>query len=395
MSNIGLSGLQMAKSGLETSGHNIANAETTGYKEFRNILSDSYAQTSQNNVEMSGVSVDAKEQLFTQGSLKLTGNSFDLAVEGKGFFTLRDNGQELYSRSGYFRLDKDGFVVNQAGYRVQGFQPLDSGEISKGAKGDLKGGPSLIKGKQTSEIKADINLNAGDSDNWTTAFNIYDSLGEQHSLAVKFDRGAHTNGVTEWKASYLFNDQAPSLPPLKDTLKFNNKGELLDSTNNPTSSAELRPKLDLGGNTPEEVTLNLSLTQYATAYSINDIENNGSESGQLKKVTIGDDGLLESIYSNGARKASGQVMLAIFPSDVGLTVAGKNCWSKSGISGDPIFHISGKGGAGTVRSGALEQSNVDVTEELLNLVVEQRNYQLNARTIKVEDTMSQTLLNQF
>ncbi len=394
MSYVGLSGLQMAKSGLETSGHNIANVETAGFKQFRNILSDSYAQSSGSNVEMSGVRIAAMEQMFTQGPLKLTGNNFDLAIEGKGFFTLSDDGRQVFSRSGYFRLDKDGYMVNQDGYRLQGFKAGANGEISRASRGDLRTGVHSVSGNQTSDISANINLDASDTvanpgdENWTTSFSVYDSLGAQHFLEARFKR----TGSNIWQNTYVLEKQN-----LGDfTLKFKEDGTLnvTDSTNGGVITLSV-PSL-ANGAAAMNVELNLSATtQYAADYAISNVEQDGYESGALNQISIGDEGFLEALYSNGERNILGQVMVATFPSEVGLKVAGNNCWAESMFSGEPVFNVSGKGGAGLVRSGVLEQSNVDVTEELLNLVMEQRNYQLNARSIKAEDSMSQTLLNQL
>ncbi|MCL6269551.1 flagellar hook protein FlgE [Sansalvadorimonas sp. 2012CJ34-2] len=398
MAYIGLSGLQMAKSGLETSGHNIANAETVGFKEFRNILSDSYAQaTGGSHVEMSGVRVSAMEQMFSQGSLKLTGNSFDMAIEGKGFFTLNDDGRQLFSRSGYFRLDKDGFVVNQDGYRLQGFQTGVNGQISLASRGDLKSGAQSVGGKPTTTLTANVNLDANEKEpasasnyNWTTSFSVFDSLGTQHFLGVGFRKTATDN---LWTAAYRLDDASTyTAMPSDMNLRFNSQGKL-DTSGDANVQLATNP-----GNGAATMNINLDLsaiTQYASDFSVSNIERNGYESGTLNQVSMGDDGFLEALYSNGERKRLGQVMVATFPSEVGLTVQGNNCWAESTSSGEPVFNISGKGGTGLVRGGVLEQSNVDITQELLNLVMEQRNYQLNARTIKAEDAMSQTLLSQL
>ncbi|WP_281647170.1 flagellar hook protein FlgE [Parendozoicomonas sp. Alg238-R29] len=398
MSYIGLSGLQMAKSGLETSSHNIANVETSGYKLFRNILSDSYAQTSGSNVEMSGVRVSAMEQMFSQGALKLTGNSFDLAIEGKGFFTLNNDGSQLFSRSGYFRLDKDGYVVNQDGYKLQGFLPGADGTISAASRGDLKSGASNIKGSATDAVSASINLDANDevTGNWATSFTIYDSLGAQHHLGVKFTKDA----TSSWSGAYKLDDATTytnfstnAADPDYMNLVFDSTGALDPGTGDAQATIALAP-----GNGAAAMNVNLdfsSITQYADDFSVSNINKNGQESGTLNQVTVGDEGILEALYSNGERQRLGQVMVATFPSTVGLTVYGNNCWTESLSSGEPMFNLSGEGGAGQVKGGALEQSNVDITEELLNLVMEQRNYQVNARSIKTEDTMSQTLINQL
>ena len=398
MSYIGLSGLNMAKSALETSSHNIANVETAGYKLFRNILNDAYAQTSGRNVEMSGVSVSAMEQMFSQGALKLTGNNFDLAIEGKGFFTLNDDGRQLYSRSGYFRLDKEGYVVNQDGYRLQGFLTGVDGGISLASRGDLKTGANNVKGSATSSVKANVNLDASDGEkgHWATSFTVYDSFGAQHQLGMRFTKTA----ANEWTGAYKFDSDSAytdfSTDSTKDDymkLVFDSTGVLQPGVGSATPTIEIKPD---NGASIMKIALNLeNMTQYADEFSVSNVTKNGQESGTLNQVTIGDEGVLEALYSNGERVRLGQVMVATFPSTVGLTVQGNNCWSESFRSGEPIFNLSGQGGAGQVRGGALEQSNVDVTEELLNLMMEQRNYQVNARSIKAEDAMSQTLINQF
>jgi flagellar hook protein FlgE len=419
--NIGISGLNAATADLKVTGNNIANASTVGFKssraEFANIYSTSKFGASSTAIG-SGVRVAAVAQQFTQGNISFTENNMDVAVNGDGFFNIKDqSGAELFTRNGQFKVDKNGFIVTNDGYNLQGFQvsETDNQLIDTGNVGDLKLTTAQIEPKQTSTSSLIANLDAadeipatpfayatGDTNanppvvvppspdmyNHTTSYTSYDSLGNSMLTSMYFVKTADNAWDVHSYTTDAMGIVADSGPTLAIT--FDTDGSIL-TPDPPEMPMALTPT---GGADPAQaVVLNLSdLTQYGADFNIGDISQNGYTTGNLAGIDIGSDGIILARYSNGESNYLGQVILSGFTNSQGLGQQGNNNWSETFASGDPITNIPGGGGLGLLTSGALEESNTDLTEELINLIIAQRNFQANAKTITTADTITQTVI---
>lgn len=496
--NIGLSGIKAASSDLNTTGNNIANASTVGFKQSRAEFSDVYAASvlgSGSNPVGSGVLLSNVSQLFNQGTIDSTQNALDMAINGNGFFVTSNNGAVSYTRAGYFGTDKNGYVVDNNGYRLQGYPVNAQGQLQSGVVGDLRIETSNQAPKATSQVSQTFNLNStnttptvtpfNSSDpttyNSSTSVNIYDSQGNAHVMTQYFTK----TGANTWTMNVLVDGRNPANPtddstaitsattaaaatgatpasvaaavagsgasqaaidaanaaaaatgatpasvlaavsgmgtsPYQVNLTFSPAGQLLTQTpvNNGTGDAfTINPTdgtLVMGdwvpaisdGKTPATwsangatanaggITLDIrKSTQYATAFAVNSVNQDGYTTGQLSGLEIDDEGNIFARYTNGQSKVQGQVVLANFANVQGLTPIGKTSWVQSSESGEPVVGTPRSGTLGALQSGSLEASNVDLSNELVDLIVAQRNYQANAKTIQTEDAVTQTIIN--
>src|SRR5690554_5175141 len=408
--NIGLSGIRAASSDLNITGNNIANASTVGFKAARAEFGDVYAASilgTGSNAMGSGVVLNNVAQLFTQGNINYTDNSLELAINGNGYFVISNKGVLSYTRAGYFGTDREGFIVNNQGERLQGYGVNAlSGEIQRGNRVDLRVDTSAGVPNQTSEVKSTLNLNSSqlpptnpafdpaDSSTYndSTSVTIYDSLGNSHVLTKYFVKTSAADNV--WNM-HVHIDGADVLGGTPATLTFNENGVLTGGM--VTNIPNWQP-LDAAGadNGAEVQSLRLNLTgssQYAASFGVTSLVQDGYTTGELAGLEIDDRGMLIARYTNGQTKAQGQVMLANFANQQGLTPLGNTAWAQSSASGEPVDGEPGTGTRGLIQSGALEQSNVDLSEMLINLIVAQRNYQANAKTIQTEDAVTQTIIN--
>ncbi|MCB1671542.1 MAG: flagellar hook protein FlgE [Gammaproteobacteria bacterium] len=414
-----ISGIKAASTNLGIIGNNIANAGTTGFKSSRGEFADLFATSklgTGSNAIGKGVQVKSVNQSFTQGNITFTDNVLDMAISGTGFFVLSDDGAQVYSRAGNFQVDREGYVGNSSGHRLMVFNTNTDGDTSGGIS-ELKIDTSQIQPNATGNVEFTANLDsrevlpavawpgagfdafalpptAPDADmfNASTAATIYDSLGNAHTLSLYFSRTATGN---EWEIHTLIDGVSQSGP---DVLQFTDTG-LIDS-------ASLPFELNISGWTPLDSTgaangaatqdfiIDLShLTQYGDFFSVSDIQQDGYATGQLTGVEVGDTGIVFARFSNGKSRALGQVALADFSNASGLQPIGNNVWSETFASGQPILGAPGAGGLGLVQSGALEESNVEITQELVNMIVAQRNFQANAKVIQTQDAVNQTVIN--
>ncbi|MFV3305827.1 flagellar hook protein FlgE [Pseudomonas sp. NY15181] len=496
--NIGLSGIKAASSDLNTTGNNIANASTVGFKQSRSEFSDVYAASvlgSGSNPVGSGVLLSNVSQLFNQGTIDATQNALDMAINGNGFFVTSNNGAVSYTRAGYFGTDKNGYVVDNNGYRLQGYAVNAQGQLQNGVVGDLHIETGNQAPKATSQIAQTFNLNStnttptvtpfNSSDpttyNSSTSVNIYDSQGNAHVLTQYFTK----TGPNDWTMNVLVDGRNPANPtddataigaattaagtagatpasvaaavagsgatpaaiaaanaaaaasgatpasvlaavsgmgnsPYQVNLTFSPAGQLLTQTpvNNGTGNAfsvnpadgtlvmgdwvpaisdgKTPPTWSANGATPNASGITVDIrksTQYATAFAVNSVNQDGYTTGQLSGLEIDDQGNIFARYTNGQSKVQGQVVLANFANVQGLTPIGKTSWVQSSESGEPVIGTPRSGTLGALQSGSLEASNVDLSSELVDLIVAQRNYQANAKTIQTEDAVTQTIIN--
>ena len=425
--NTGLSGLNAASRNLDVIGHNIANANTTGMKAGRAEFAELYAASigaSGGTAGGIGVEVAAVSQLFTQGNISITGNDLDLAINGNGFFNVtQTNGDVAYTRSGAFKLDKEGFLVTNSGAKLNGFQ-VDpaTGTVLRGALPTplqlptAKGLPAQL----TTNIVAGLNLDARAEiavetpavppatlstfepplETYGTSVVVYDTQGIGVPVNLYFVK----SDLNQWD---VYSKAGGNDPVELGTIQFDSQGKIdpaslasLAVINVPTTSVPPITPADPGPPPVPavldtfEVTLNLEeLTQFGTRFSVYQLEQDGYAPGELTGLTIEENGELLARYSNGESVLSGQLALSTFRNLQGLQPQSGGYWLRTLESGDPVTSAPRDPGFGTVRQGALEESNVDITAELVNMITAQRSYQANAQTIKTQDQVLSTLVN--
>jgi flagellar hook protein FlgE len=353
-----------------------------------------------------GSKVAAVEQQFVQGNISITNNPLDLAINGKGFFRVDDNGTILYSRNGQFHFDKNGYVVTVNDKFLTGYLADTNGNIVSANPGPMQISTADLAPQQTTDFRINVNLDSRQSTpvtaifdptdptsyNVSTSGSLYDSLGNAHSLTLYFVKTA-VAGV--WDTYSTVDGGLPSAVNLGSgagnaaALTFNNLGAL--TTTMPLSTTVA---VTTGAVTPVAFTLDFSgSTQYGATFGVNALSQDGYTSGRLAGFNISNDGVIEGRYSNGQNKNLAQIVLADFVNPQGLRPLGNNLWDETSASGQPLVGTPNTGALGTINSASLEDSNVDLTSELVQMIVAQRVYQANAQSIKTEDTVLQTLVN--
>lgn len=408
----GLSGLSSASKQLDVIGNNVANTSTVGFKESRAEFADMYASnfygvaSTQTGI---GSRTAAVTQSITQGNVTATGRSLDLAINNNGFFVVKQPasgtgqaGALLYTRNGQFQVDRDGYLVNGTD-RLQGWM-ANNGVVTQGPVSDLQLQTNLISPKQTSTVSMGVNLDSRltsptvspldptntNSFNWSNATTAYDSLGNSHDLTLYYVKGTATAAGTPWTVT-AYVDGNPT--GNSTTLNFDTSGNLI-TTPAPTLSVSYTPATANGSSSPIALTVDYTgSTQVAQGASTNTLTSDGYAAGSLKAINIDQTGIIQASFTNGQTRTIGQVALANFTNQQGLQSVGGNRWQESYASGPVSFNAPGVGNAGTIQSSALEDSNVDLTAELVNMITAQRFYQANAQTIKTQDTLLQTLIN--
>jgi flagellar hook protein FlgE len=405
----GLSGLSAASKNLDVIGNNVANVNTVGFKESDAHFADIYATAGGlvgNNTPGIGTQVSAIAQSFSQGSLTATSNPLDLAINGSGFFRLSDNGAVSYSRNGQLHLDKNGYIVNDAGSRLTGYAAGPDGTILPTASPtDLQISQADVTPKSTSKVAATVSLDSrataitstfdptdSTTFNYATSTSVYDSLGNAHALGMYFvPNGPTASGENKWSV-YATSDGTAVGAGAVGTVTFSSNG-LIDTTNT-TLPFSISTPVGGGATTPLAFTLDLSgSTQFGAASGVNQLTQDGYTSGRLSSYTVSNDGTVQGRYTNGQTKALAQVALANFTSPEGLASLGNNTWAESFKSGPPLVGAPGTASLGALQSGTVEESNVDLTASLVDMITAQRNYQANAQTIKTEDALMQTLVS--
>jgi len=398
---ISLSGMNAATADLNVTSNNIANSNTTGFKQARAEFGDVYAASGARNTIGAGVKLAAIAQQFGQGNIDFTGRNLDLAISGQGFFTLSDGGATVYSRAGNFGADADGFVVNPAGQRLQVYQPNSTGTgFDTGRLGDLQlstgDSPPLATGTVTVQSNLPANaaqplttpFNAADPNtyNRTTSLTVYDSLGAAHSQSLYFVKTANPN---EWQLHTTIDGNAVGGV---QTLQYSGAGVLTSPS--PGLIPLLPAYTPTNGANAMTVTLDLGKsTQYGDSFSLAALSQDGYTTGRLTGIEVTADGVVNARYTNGTSTALGQVALTNFANPQGLQSLGDNAWAETAESGQPRRGQAGAGEFGAVQGGGLEASNVDLTEQLVNMITAQRNFQANAQMIQTQDQITQTVIN--
>lgn len=437
-----LSGLNAAANNLSVTGNNIANSGTTGFKKSRSEFVDVYASSigGVNKIQAgSGVRVSEVAQQFNQGNMDFTENSLDMGITGEGFFTLAKNPTDLnslvYSRAGAFKVDKDGLVANTQGQALLAYAPNGTTVAAGFSQGVLKTvalnvGAGLPVSTQNINLKVNLDATATiplttpfsptDPTSYTkqTSVTIFDSLGASHVMTTFFRAGPTIGATRDWYAFNYITDNpaAPvavttaaggtgfgvSLAAVKDgvaglanagvVLTFDSTGKLTVPSNGQSQLVSWTPPSSSAG--PVTVKMNyFGSTHLAQVFSVDALAQDGLAAGKLTGISIDDTGVIFARFSNGGSTPLGQVALTRFPNPQGLSKLGDTTWAQSSSSGSPIPGQAGSGNFGRIQSGALEQSNVDLSAQLVNLIVAQQSYQANSQTISTENSIIQTILN--
>lgn len=392
---IAATGLNAVNEQLDGISNNIANSGTVGYKSMTTQFSAMYAGTQAMGVSVAG----SAQSISTGGSMVSTGNALDLAINDDGFFVMCDSaGNISYTRAGSFVTDKNGYIVNASGDYLQGYPVDDSGTLQTGTVTDIQIKTGNIPAQATDSMTFTANFDASDetidratvpfdannSDTYTDSYTttVYDSLGNEHSVSQYFTKTADNT----WEVQYTFDGEAQSgVPPT--TLTFDPNTSKLTA---PTTPQTITFTTDEAA--PISMTIDYSdCTQYGSDFSVTTNAATGYASATQNGVQVDDDGKVYATYSNGERMLQGQVVLATFPDENGLEAVSGTAWVQTGESGTPLIGTPGSGSCGTLSSGMLESSNVDITNELVNLMTAQRNYQANTKVISTSTQLDQAL----
>ena len=446
----GVSGLQNHQTRMDVIGNNISNVNTHGFKTSRATFQDMLSQTisGASRPEQTrgginprqvglGMNIAAIDKIFTQGSLETTGNPTDLALTGDGFFIVAEGDNNFYTRAGAFGLDRDGTMVNPAnGMKVQGWmaRPDATGNMVIDSTGTIEDLIipiySKIEARETTDVRYQSNLDSRSpvvpdgatagmraSAGVTTNIDIYDNQGNNHRMSMIFWK----TGVNTWSASAAIagsegpvtldvpagagQENQPN-PNSRINLQFSPDGKLLsiadDATPDQLNSGVLTVDVNFripGDPNVRNVTLNLGsagvedgITQFASHSTTKAVEQNGYGMGYMESYDIDNSGIITGIYSNGTRRSIGQVATAVFTNPQGLQASGNTMFEVSNNSGMPNIGPAAQEGRGNITAGALEMSNVDLADQFTNMIVTQRGFQANSRSITTSDEMLQELL---
>lgn len=427
-----LSGLNSAAKSLDVTSNNIANASTVGFKQSTTHFADVYANSLSGGGTGTqvgiGVSVAGIQQQYTQGNLTTTNNPLDIAINGQGFFRMDQNGSVSYTRSGQFHMDKDGYIVNDQSMKLTGYLADVTGQIVASAPGALQVSSADLTpvatgasvGGSFQGVIANMNLDSrsvppttawvdgpasgggqwtpnASTYNYSTALSVYDTLGNAHTMSMYFVKEA-ASGL--WSV-YGNVDGTTNMElgggPI-GTLQFDTSGQLTGATSMTTTIDLNGVATDLGStnNAASPLTFDIEFdtsTQFGSSFGTNRLQQDGYTSGHLTGLSIGADGIIQGRYSNGQTLNQGQVVLANFTNPNGLNSMGNNQWAETSTSGTPLVGAPDTASLGVLQSASIEESNVDLTAELVNMITQQRNYQASAQAIKTQDQIMQTLVN--
>jgi flagellar hook protein FlgE len=420
----GTTGLEASSLALSVVGDNISNANTVGFKSGRADFEDALSQTvigGSGEIGL-GSNLQTVQQILTQGALNSTGLSTDLALQGNGYFVVNGNsaGQsgDFFTRNGQFTVDKNGYMVDMAGQRVQGF-PANAAGVISAQPGDLLVGTASALPQATANITLKANLqadaaivgtgappafdplNPSTTSNFSTSMTVYDSLGASHSVQAFFHKSAA--GTWDWHAmtdgAGLTGGTAGTLTQIANgTLNFDAQGRLTSetqaSTFNPLGATQ-NQALNFNFGDPTSVGTGTGLagvTQFASTSASTFLGQDGYGSGQLSSLAVDPSGNINGVFTNGQTRVLGQVAVASFASPDKLTRTGGNLYEQTQASGQPVIGAPGSGGRATIVSGSLEQSNVDLADQFVQMISAQRSFEANSKTITTADQLLSELI---
>jgi flagellar hook protein FlgE len=409
--------LNASSKNLEVIGNNIANANTFGSKTARAEFSSVYATAlngAGTNTIGIGTSLSAVAQQFTQGNVTTTENPMDLAINGAGFFQISDGKSPVtYTRNGQFKIDRDGFIVNTGQQRLMGYPADGNGVIQTGQAVPLQLPTGGIDPRQTTRAAIEVNLDSrkavtqpasapmidfanANSYNNATSLTVFDAKGQDVALSFYFQKAGNDLWNLYATANGTTIGGTPAAPSPVTTIQFQSNGCGPITPSGPISFDVPASLNSVGAQTEPILGMLFDLsgaTQFGSAYGVTDIRQDGYASGLLTAIAVEANGIVTARYSNGQSKPSGQIEIANFRNPQGLQPLGDNAWARSYGSGDPVLGVPGDGNLGVLQAGALEESNIDLTGELVSMITAQRIYQANAQTIKTQDQVLQTLVN--
>ena len=418
----GAAGLRSHGKAINVLGDNVANANTMGFKRSRANFSDVFARSvgagSDGDIGQ-GSEVTSVQKLMQQGALLGTGQATDLAIKGNGFFAVKGNSQGLsgsfYTRAGQFHLDKDGQLVNQSGLVAQGYLASSDGTINKSVT-DLKIPLTTMPPKATTKGTVVGNLDAGataitsafsatdatNTSNYSSQITVYDSLGKAHTVTMYFRKSSATawtfHGVVDGGEVSGGSSGSPTVV-MSGTLTFDSQGRLASVTGNAATitfanAAAQTISLNLGDATATSGNTGLKgMTSYASSSTVSYVSQDGYTAGNMSGIAVTSTGVIQGVFSNGKKRDLGQVLLADFKSAQDLQRVGGNLYTETVASGQAVLNQAGNAGMGTLASGNLEQSNVDLASEFVGLIAYQRGFQANSRTVSTADQMLREILS--
>lgn len=400
--DLALSGINAANTDLNVTSNNLANVNTTGFKESRAEFADLFAQTQEGVSKTAvgnGVQVAAVSQQFGQGNITSTGNNLDLALSGSGFFITSNNGALNYTRDGAFQVDQNGYLVTASGEQVQGYAALANGGFNTGGLTSLQLSTAQSAPQATTTADISMNLpsnatapansplNPADPTTYTdtTSLTVYDSLGAAHTAQLYFMKGATAGN---WTTQLYVDGTAVGTP---QPLAYSSTGTLTTPANGKVNFGAYTPAT---GASAMNVTFNFNnSSQFGDAFGVNSVSQDGYTTGSLTGVNISATGVMQANFTNGQSKTLGQVALANFANPQGLQQEGNNEWQQSFESGAAVNGVAGGSGFGTIQSGSLEGSNVDITTQLVHMITAERDFQANAQMISATNTVTQSIIN--
>ena len=399
---IALSGINAAQADLAVTANNVANSQTTGFKQSRSEFAELFAVSPQGVSRTQtghGVKLAAVAQQFTQGNIKATSNNLNLTISGQGFFVLSDSGALAYTRAGSFQTDNSGYVTNTEGQRLQVYPANANGTFNTATLSDLRLVTSDSAPAATANAEMVFNLPADAAQPVTTPFNptdtssynnstsltVYDSLGAAHTASLYFVKNATPNS---WD-TYLYVDGAAVGGA--QTLTYSSSGALTTPSSGAVAYGSYTPTT---GAAPMALNFRFGQsTQFGENFGVTSVTQDGYTTGRLVGISIDSTGVVQARYTNGRSLSLGQVAIASFANPQGLQSIGNTNWAETFTSGQALNGQAGNSGFGLIQSGSLEQSNVDITAQLVKMIVAQRNFQANAQMISTEDQITQSIIN--
>ncbi len=428
----GVSGLSTNSAAMSVVGNNLANTNTLGFKGSRSVFSDMLSSSIFGSGGKSqvgrGVSVSTVDSIFSQGTFESTSSDTDVAIEGSGFFLVKQPGDDTtyYTRAGAFRFDEEGYLVSPEGYRVQGKPYDEDGNLIAGDPQDIQvQSTGLVPANATTTVRLTTNLDSNADDigtlaavpfdpddpttfNYSSSTTVYDTLGESHLVTIHFRKqdgvantwdywysSEDTDGValgdaagSAARGSVTFDSDGLLDPPLPDPV-----ADPCDPTDNGCDLLTLAADIDWGnGSTVTPISLIFDTTQFNSESTVISQSQNGYGAGNLTNVGINEDGTVLASYSNGEQVKIATLVLAKFNNPGGLELAGSNMYVSTENSGDPRTGLPGPE-LGTIYTNSLEQSNVDMGQEFVRMITVQRGFQANSKIITSVDEMLGELIN--
>lgn len=429
MSYVALSGLSAAQLDLNTTSNNIANANTYGFKESRAEFGDVYSSSIFTNAKTTpggGAQASKVAQQFHEGSSIYTNNPMDLRIGGTGFFAVSKDRmvpqQNELTRNGAFHLNKDNYMVTSNDEFLLGYQMNpDTGEVLSYEPVPMNVPPEFGKPKQTANINIGVNVPANgdlkdpalfdftdqETYNRSTSSTIYDSMGQSYNMTTYYLKDMTQPNT--WQTYYTITDETGEKPVnitggdatnatghIGHTMKFNTDGTLASlNSGNPIVTDPLGAAgIDMNGaDDTQMISMKLDgATQFAAPFELTKFDEDGATTGFLTKLDFDENGTILGTYSNGENVSLGRVALVRVANEQGLDKKGGTQWDATQFSGAKIWGESNKGSYGTITNGTLEQSNIDMTQELVDLISAQRNFQANSRSLEVHNQTQQTIL---